>query len=103
MILAEVVGTVVTPVQIKAMEGHTLLMVRPVTPTGERVAKTRVAVDRVGAGVGDRVLILDEGNSARQILSDNSAPIKTIVVAFVDYVSAHGATVYNHQDTGTQA
>lgn len=103
MILAEVIGTVVTPVQIKAMEGHTLLMVRPVTPEGERVAKTRVAIDRVGAGVGDRVLILDEGNSSRQILGDNSAPIKTMVVAFVDYVYVHGETVYDHQKEQAQA
>ncbi|MBL8857679.1 MAG: EutN/CcmL family microcompartment protein [Planctomycetes bacterium] len=97
MFLAEVVGTVVSPVQIAALEGRTLLLVRPVAPDGRAAGKTRIAIDRAQAGVGDRVLVIDEGNSARQILGDKTAPIKTLVVGVVDYVEAGDALVYDHR------
>lgn len=102
MILAEVVGTVVAPVQIPVLDGETLLMLRPIAPDGRAIGKTRIGLDRAGAGVGDRVLILDEGNSARQILGDPKAAVKTIVVAVVDYVEAHGAITYDHRAPHTE-
>lgn len=98
MILAEVVGTVVAPVQIEVLEGETLLLLRPITPDGRPSGKTRIGVDRAQAGVGDRVLILDEGNSARQILGDPKAAVKTIVVAVVDYVETGGKLAYDHRE-----
>ncbi len=97
MILADVIGTVVSPVQIPVLDGHTLLLVRPVTPQGAKTAKTRIALDSVGAGVGDRVLVIDEGNSGRQILRDPDAPVKTLVVAVVDYVELGEQLVYDHR------
>ncbi len=97
MILAEVVGTVVAPVQIPVLEGKTLLILRPISPDGRPSGKTRIGVDRAQAGVGDRVLILDEGNSARQILGDKNAAVKTIVVAVVDYVETGGKLAYDHR------
>ena len=62
MFLADVVGTVVSPVQIPVLDGRTLLILRPVTPDGSPTGKTRIGIDHIGAGVGDRVLVLDEGN-----------------------------------------
>lgn len=100
MILAEVVGTVVAPVQIEVLEGETLLLLRPITPDGRPSGKTRIGVDSAQAGVGDRVLILDEGNSARQILGDPKAAVKTIVVAVVDYVETGGKLAYDHRERG---
>lgn len=97
MFLAEVVGTVVAPVQIAVLDGRKLLIVRPVKPDGSPTGKTRIALDSVQAGVGDRVLVLDEGNGGRQILGDPKAPVKTIVVGVVDYVDANGARVYDHR------
>lgn len=97
MFLAEVVGTVVSPVQIPILDGRTLLVLRPLTPDGRPTAKTRVGIDVVGAGVGDRVLVLDEGNSGRQILGDPDGAVKTIVVGFVDYVELEGELVYDHR------
>lgn len=97
MFLAEVVGTVVAPVQIAALDGRKLLIVRPIKPDGSATGKTRVAIDSVQAGVGDRVLVLDEGNGGRQILGDPKAPVKTIVIGVVDYVDANGARVYDHR------
>jgi microcompartment protein CcmK/EutM len=47
-----------------------------------------VAMDGgVSAGVGDRVLVIDEGNSARQIVADPSAPVRSIIVAVVDDIN----------------
>lgn len=97
MFLAEVVGTVVSPVQIRALDGRTLLIVRPVKPDGSPTAKTRIAIDTVQAGVGDRVLVLDEGNGGRQILGDPKAPVKTLVVAVVDYVESAAGLAYDHR------
>lgn len=97
MFLAEVVGTVVSPVQIKALDGHTLLLVRPVNPDGSPTARTRIALDCAQAGVGDRVLVLDEGNGGRQILGDPKAPVKTVIVGVVDYVDVGGELVYDHR------
>lgn len=98
MFLADVVGTVVTPVQHPQLDGRTQLLVRPVSPTGAPTAKTRVALDHVGAGVGDRVLVIDEGNSGRQLIGVADAPIKTLVVAVVDRIEHLGAETYDHRE-----
>lgn len=103
MFLAEVVGTVVSPVQVRVLDGHTLLLLRPVTPEGKPGGKTRIGLDRVGAGVGDRVLVIDEGNSARQILGDKTLPIKTLVVGFVDSIERSGRVVYDHREQSARA
>lgn len=86
MFLADVVGTVVSPVQISELEGQKLLILRPVTPDGRATGKTRVGIDRAGAGIGERVIVLDEGNGARQVLGDPRAAAKTIVIGVVDYI-----------------
>jgi len=97
MFLGQVIGTVVSPVRIPILEGETLLLVHPVTPRGVRCGRTRVAIDRAQAGVGDRVLVLDEGNGARQILGDPEGAVKTVVVGVVDYVDLPEGTVYDHR------
>ena len=51
-------------------------------PTGEY----DICVDVVQAGVGDRVLVLDEGNGARQILGRKVAPVRAVIVGVVDAV-----------------
>lgn len=100
MMLADVIGTVVSPSeQMPALDGRVLLVVRPLTPEGKAVsAKPRVAIDTIGAGVGDRVLVIDEGNSGRQILGAPDAAVKTLVVGFVDNVEVGGRFVYDHAE-----
>lgn len=97
MFLADVVGTVVSPVQISHIEGETLLLLRPVAPDGRPAGKTRIGLDRAQAGVGDRVLVLDEGNGGRQLLGNPLAAVKTVVVGVVDYVERGGELVYDHR------
>lgn len=99
MFLADVIGTVVSPVQIPILDGQTLLLLRPVTPSGTAGGKTRIAIDRARAGVGDRVLVVDEGNAGRQLLEAPEAPVKTVIVGVVDYVEIAGRLAYDHRDT----
>ena len=99
MFLADVIGTVVSPVQIPMLAGKTLLLLRPVGPDGKPAGKTRIGIDRAQAGVGDRVLVIDEGNSARQILGDPKAAAKTIVVGVVDFVERGGELTYSQGRT----
>jgi len=100
MFLGQVIGTLVSPVRIPILERETLLLVHPVTPAGRRSGPTRVAIDRAQAGVGDRVLVLDEGNGARQIFGDPQGAVKTVIVGVVDYVDTHEGRVYDHRERG---
>lgn len=86
MRLGRVEGTVVTTVQHPFYEGRKQLIVRYVNPDtsldGEQYV---VAIDVVGAGVGELVLVQDEGNSSRQILGAVPyGPVRSVIVGIVD-------------------
>jgi ethanolamine utilization protein EutN len=85
--LARVVGTVVSTINAPAFDGRTLLLCDLLDPGGALAGGYLIAVDTVGAGAGETVLILDEGNSARQVLSAPGAPIRTVIVGIVDAVT----------------
>ena len=87
MKLARVVGTVVSTINSPIFEDRTLLLCDLVEPTGEATGGYLIAVDTVGAGAGELVLILDEGTSARQIVGEKHGPLRTVVVAIVDEVA----------------
>jgi len=93
--LADVIGTVVSPVQHPILDGHKLLLLRPLDPKGHPQGPTRVAIDRASAGRGDRVLVIDEGNAARQTLGAPDAPVKTVVIGVVDFVELEGSVVFD--------
>ncbi len=83
-----IVGTVVSPQQHPFYDGTKQLIVRYTRPDGmfdgERYT---VAIDLVGAGIGEDVIVLDEGNSARQLLgTDPYAPVRAVVVGILDEV-----------------
>lgn len=86
MILARIVDTVHATVQDPTLAGHTLLVAQPVGLDGSAIGRPLVAVDRVGAGVGELTLILKEGGSARALLGDDESPVQALVVAVVDDV-----------------
>jgi ethanolamine utilization protein EutN len=91
MILAEVVGNVVSTEKHPHYRGYKILVVQPVDPDGKAKGRSFLAVDGVQAGVGDRVLILDEGGSARLILGDEKAmTIRAVVAAVVDRIDREG-------------
>ena len=86
-----VVGTVVATAKHPAFHGHKLLLCQPLDEHGDERGDEIIAVDRVQAGIGDRVLVNQEGNGSRQMLGvlDGKLPIRSVVVGVVDEVS-HG-------------
>lgn len=84
MILARVTGSVVSTIHHPVVEGRKLLLAERLDQNGEREGGYLIAMDAVGAGMGEIVLVLDEGNGARQVLGDPQAPIRSIIVGIVD-------------------
>lgn len=84
MKLGRVSGTVVSTICSPAYEGRTLLICDLLDASGAETGDYLIAIDHVGAGAGEDVLILDEGNSARQVLGWPDAPVRAVVVGIVD-------------------
>jgi microcompartment protein CcmK/EutM len=94
MYIGRVSGTVVATIKDELFEGHKLLLVDKLSLAGEPTPKYDIAVDMVQAGVGDLVLVLDEGNSARQILDrEPMGAIRAVVVGIVDEVTVPGSGI----------
>ena len=86
MILGRVIGSVVSTIHHPIVDGHKLLLAERLDQNSRATGGYVIAFDAVGAGHGETVLILDEGNGARQILDDADAPVRSIVVGIVDAV-----------------
>jgi microcompartment protein CcmK/EutM len=86
MILARVVGNVTATQKQSSHHGKKILVVQPLTlagdPTGDRV----IALDAVDAGVGDHVLVVQEGYSAMTAVGHVDSPIDAAVIGVVDHV-----------------
>jgi ethanolamine utilization protein EutN len=89
MILGRVCGTVVASVEHPFYDGKKQLIVRASLPDGSFDGdKYVVAVDLVGAGIGETVLVEDEGNSARQLLDAvPDGPVRSVIIGIVDEVT----------------
>ena len=83
---ARVVGEVVSTEKHEALRGWKLLLVAFDDPSGEPTGEEVIALDSVDAGVGDRVLIHDEGTGASQVMGTPRGPVRTMVVGVVDSV-----------------
>ena len=86
MILAKVVGTVVTTISHPHYKNRRLLVVQPLFTEGEKPNEDFLALDNTQAGIGDTVLINREGNGARQVLNNPDACIISVIVGIVDSV-----------------
>jgi ethanolamine utilization protein EutN len=87
MILARVAGRLYSTIHHPSMAHKTILVLDRLQANGELSGGSIIAVDTVGAGPGQTVLVLDEGNGARQILGEAEAPIRSVVVGIVDEVA----------------
>jgi microcompartment protein CcmK/EutM len=93
MYIGRVRGTVVATIKNELYEGRKLLVVDKLDLEGHTTAKYDIAVDVVQAGVGDLVLVLDEGNSARQIVDrEPDGAIRAVIVGIVDQVDIPHST-----------
>lgn len=89
MKVGRVVGTVVSTINIPLLEEHRLLLCDVHDIDGEPDGYT-ICIDVVDAGMGETVLILDEGNSARQILGVDTGAIRAVIVGVVDELAIDG-------------
>ncbi|HEX9823978.1 MAG TPA: EutN/CcmL family microcompartment protein [Actinomycetota bacterium] len=93
MRVARVVGTVVATIQAPVFDGRALLLCDLLDAAGEPEGGSVIATDTVGAGAGETVLIIDEGNSARQVVGLEEGPIRAVVVGIVDELIVDGNAV----------
>ncbi len=87
MILCKVTGTLVATQKNQALKDQKLLIVQPIDLGGKSIGRDVIALDQVDAGVGDTVLIIQEGAGAQQILKKKDAPVHSVIVAVVDNLS----------------
>ena len=90
MTLGRVVGTVVATRKDPRLEGHKLLLVKPVTPDGKEEAGYLVAVDTVSTGFRELVITVS-GSSARMAEGCKDKPVDCVIVGIVDGVSLDAA------------
>lgn len=93
MQLARVIGTLVATRKDEKLEGLKFLVVRPITPDGQETANALVAVDAVGAGV-DEVVMIATGSSARQTVLTDRRPCDAVIMAIVDTWEVGGEVKY---------
>jgi len=93
MNLGMVTGTLVASRKEELMEGLPLLVVRQLTENGTAAGGYVVAVDSVGAGVGE-VVLYASGSSARQTSATKDKPCDAVIMAIVDQWDLDGETVY---------
>ena len=86
MILGRVIGDITSTINHPFYDAKKLLLVERTDPSGGSVSGYLVAIDTVGAGPGQRVLVLDEGTGARQIVISKDAPIRSVIVGIIDAV-----------------
>jgi ethanolamine utilization protein EutN len=87
MQIARVIGNVVASVRHPIYHGHKLLLVQPVELDGRDRGRSYIALDFVNAGKGDRVLVSNEGNAGRQMVGDDQAPVRSVIVGVIDAVN----------------
>jgi microcompartment protein CcmK/EutM len=92
MILCKVTGTIVSSQKNETLNEYKLLIVQPIDLDGKPLGRDMLAIDRVDAGVGDTVLVIQEGSGAQQILGRKDVPVHTIIVAVVDGLNVEAET-----------
>jgi len=86
MQICRVVGDVVSVVKNPRLVNKKILLVQPLDLKGELSGNAILALDTVDAGVGDRVLVMREGGSARIVFDDKEIPVQAVITGVVDDV-----------------
>jgi ethanolamine utilization protein EutN len=84
--ICRVVGTVVSTQKNKKLEGAKLLLVQPLTLDDQPRGVALLAIDAVGAGIGEKVLVVIEGKSAGDALGKKAAAVDAAIIGIVDVV-----------------
>jgi microcompartment protein CcmK/EutM len=96
MLLCKVVGTIVATQKNPSLKDKKILTVQPVDLDGKPIGRDILAIDTVDAGIGDTVLVVQEGQAAAQLLKSKEVPVHSVVVAVVD-----GMDVIEESETRT--
>jgi len=91
MQIARVVGTVVSTQKHRKFEGAKLLLVQPIDPDDKPRGNAVLAIDGVGAGVNEKVLVVLEGRAAGEALGQKAAPVDAAIVGIIDHVEFDGS------------
>jgi microcompartment protein CcmK/EutM len=86
MYLARVVGDVVATHRLEQLGGRKLLLVRRLDLDDREEGGEVIALDVIGVGVGEKVLVVQEGNAARSLFRNDRIPAQAVVVGVVDRV-----------------
>lgn len=84
MFIARVVGDVVATHRHGNLGGHKLLLIRRLSLAGDEEGGEVIALDVIGVGIGERVLVVQEGNAARSLFRSKTIPAQAVVVGVVD-------------------
>lgn len=99
MQIGRVIGTVVATQKHGKLDGAKLLLVQPLTLEGHARGVPLLTVDSVGAGVGERVLVVIEGRAAGEALRRRAAPVDAAIIGIVDEMTLHDVV---EQDRGAR-
>ncbi|MBI1390698.1 MAG: ethanolamine utilization protein EutN [bacterium] len=99
MRLARVVGNVVSTLKHETYEGKPLLLVEPVNPDGTPKGPATVAIDYVGAGEGEYVIMGGAPGQAKDVFKIEVAPIREMVMGIIDEVELNGEVVLRASDS----
>ncbi|MFC1581270.1 EutN/CcmL family microcompartment protein [Candidatus Neomarinimicrobiota bacterium] len=87
MILGKVCGAIHSTINHRFYDNRKIMIVDKLDLDGNPTGDYIIAVDHVGSGSNETVLVIDEGNSARGIVNDDMAPLRSIIVGIVDNVN----------------
>ncbi len=96
MWLARVLGSTVSTIKHRAYEGRKIMVIQPLDLELREAGPSSLAVDTVGCGPGEVVVVCEEGRSTCQVLGfDDLQPLRSLIVAIVEHVElADGTKVY---------
>lgn len=86
MFLARVLGSIVSTIKHPDYKNTKLMIVQPLTPDGQDDGPSAVAVDAVGAGRGETVLVLRQGAAAALVLNVKLPAVRSVIVGIVDHI-----------------
>ena len=92
VLIGRVVGTLVATQKHRKLVGAKLLLVQPLTLEDQPKGVPLLAIDSVGAGVGDKVLYLIEGKAAQEALGQKAAPVDAAIMGIIDSVTLDPVT-----------
>jgi microcompartment protein CcmK/EutM len=90
VVIARVVGTVVSTQKPEKLSGAKLLLVQPLSPDDTPRGAPLLTIDSVGAGIGEKVLVVIEGRAAGDALRRKAAPVDAAIIGIIDRVTMDG-------------